>query len=208
MVVPTGSAAVATDAPIPASPQRPGDAKKGWDMLTGEGYVGCGVPRSLWDKFGAAAFGGSGTKIDRPRSADLPYFLNAAKLASGVEVVTANCLGCHAAFMRGKLVIGLGEVSTDFAMGGVADPLAMAGMMVGEAERAELGKLAGRVRALEKVATRTAGTNPADHIAAVLFAHRDQKTLAWSDEPLIPLDGEVIPVDVPAWWLLKKKSAM
>ncbi len=197
---------VATDDAIPPSPQRPGDPKKGWEALIGEGYVGCGIPRSLWNTFGRAMAGA--TRIERPRGADLPYFMNPGKTAAGVEVVTANCLGCHAAFLQGKLVIGLGEVSTDFAMEGSATPVAMAGMMVQGAERDEVARMAGRMRALEKIKTRSAGANPADHIAAVLFAHRDPKTLAWSDEPLLPVEDEAIPVDVPAWWLLKKKSAM
>ena len=197
-----------SDAPIPASPQRGGDPKKGWDALTGEGYVGCGVPRTLWDRFGAAAVSGV-ARIDRPRGAELPYFMNPGKTASGVDVVTANCLGCHAAFLRGELVVGLGEVSTDFATEGTADAVAMGGLMVSGDARAEVAKLAGRMRPLEKIRMRSAGANPADHIAAVLFAHRDPKTLAWSDEELIPIaDDEAIPVDVPAWWLLKKKSAM
>jgi mono/diheme cytochrome c family protein len=208
VVPPTPTAGAPTDVPIPASPQRPGDPKKGWDALTGEGYVGCGVPRSLWDTVGGMV--GGGLRIDRPRSADLPYFMNAAKMPNGVEIVTANCLGCHASFLRGKLVIGLGEVSTDFQMSGAVEPLALAGMMVGDKERAELSRMIGRMKPLEKIRTHTAAANPADHIAAVLFAHRDPKTLAWSDEPLIPIaeDEPVIPVDVPAWWLLKKKSAM
>ncbi len=209
VAMPPSTSVAPTDEPIPASPQRPGDPKKGWEALTGEGYVGCGIPRELWDKLGGIAMGGA-ARIERPRGAELPYFLNPGKTASGVDVVTANCLGCHAAWLRGQLVIGLGEVSTDFATEGAADPVAMAGLMVSGDARTEVAKLAGRMRALERVRTRTAGANPADHIAAVLFAHRDPKTLAWSDEPLIPIDESepAIPVDVPAWWLLKKKSAM
>jgi len=53
------------------------------------------------------------------------------------------------------------------------------------------------------------GVNPADNLAAVLFAHRDRKTLAWSDEPLMALPPKVTtPVDVPPWWRMKKKNAM
>jgi mono/diheme cytochrome c family protein len=194
------------DGSIPAEPQRTGDPKKGYEALVGEAYVGCGVPRSLWDRFGWTASAGS--RLDRARGADLPYFMNAAKQPSGVEVVTANCLGCHAAFLRGKLVIGLGEASADFTIEASTE-LAMAGLLLPEAERGEHAKLVQRMRALDGVQARTIGANPADHIAAVLFAHRDPKTLAWSDEPLIPLaDEPPIPVDVPAWWLLKKKSAM
>lgn len=196
------------DEVIPPSPQRAGDPVKGWDKLTGEGYVGCGVPRSLWNQFGGAMEGAA--RIERPRGAELPYFLNPGKTAAGVEVVSANCLSCHAAFLRGKLVIGLGEVSTDFTADGAADSVGVAGMLVSGDARAEVARLASRLRALAKVRTRTAGANPADHIAAELFAHRDPETLAWSDERLIPVadDEPAIPVDVPAWWLLKKKTAM
>ncbi|HEU0035023.1 MAG TPA: hypothetical protein VFQ53_30565 [Kofleriaceae bacterium] len=192
---------------IAPSPQRAGDPKRGWDALVGKAYVGCGVPRALWDRFGFRA--PPGARVERTQGAELPYFLNAAQLPNGTEIVTANCLGCHAAFLRGKLVVGLGEVSTDFSLD-VSNQLAMASMLVGDRDRAELGKLAGRMRALAPYTqTRTIGANPADHIAAVLFAHRDPKTLAWSDEPRIPLVAEpVIPIDVPAWWLLKRKTAM
>lgn len=197
----------AADDSIPASPQRPGDAKRGWEALVSEPYVGCGVPRTLWTRFGFTA--PEAWRVPRTRGAELPYFMNAAKLASGVEVVTANCLGCHAGFLRGELVVGLGEQTMDFTMGASTE-LAVAGLMLPEAERGEHAKLVSRMRALEPhIQTRTIGANPADHIAAVLFAHRDPETLAWSDEPLIPLaDEPPIPVDVPAWWLLKRKTAM
>ncbi len=190
---------------IAPTPQRAGDPKKGWEALVGEGYVGCGVPRSLWDRWGGRV--PTKYRLERSRGADLPYFMNQTKI-DGVEVVSASCLGCHATLLRGKLVVGLGEVSMDYNVE-ASSGLAMAGMFVNDTERAHLAKLAGRVKAVERVKTTTAGANPADHIAAVLFAHRDMKTLAWSDEPLIPfVDEPAIPVDVPAWWLLKKKAAM
>jgi mono/diheme cytochrome c family protein len=43
----------------------------------------------------------------------------------------------------------------------------------------------------------------------VLFAHHDPKTLAWSDTPLMAVPPPVdLPVDVPPWWRMKKKSSM
>src|SRR5205085_1992935 len=55
----------------------------------------------------------------------------------------------------------------------------------------------------------TRGLNPADSFTAVLFAHHDPKTLAWSDTPLLdvpaPMDA---PVDTPPWWHMKKKTSM
>jgi len=54
----------------------------------------------------------------------------------------------------------------------------------------------------------TKGVNLADGLAYLLVAHRDPTTLQWSDKNLLPLPDEIIPTDVPAWWLLKKKNAM
>ena len=48
----------------------------------------------------------------------------------------------------------------------------------------------------------------ANKITEVLISHRDKNTLAWSEEAYVNLPDEVIPTDVPAWWLLKKKNAM
>src|SRR4029079_1967941 len=56
--------------------------------------------------------------------------------------------------------------------------------------------------------TEVAGVNPADRLTALLVAHRDPVTFAWNEEPSVALSSQVIPSDVPAWWLLKKKNAM
>jgi hypothetical protein len=56
--------------------------------------------------------------------------------------------------------------------------------------------------------TAVRGVNAADRLAAVLVAHRDPNTLKWSDTASMDIPKEVIPSDVPAWWLLRKKNAM
>jgi hypothetical protein len=206
-----GAAAVDVTEGVPAEGQRPGDPRRGFERLLGEGYVGCGVPASVAERF----FGTGPVWARVPgrtgAGAELPYFMNRYTSEAGVELVTANCLGCHAGYLRGELVIGLGDPAGDFTMD-VGAGLDMAGLLVRDpAERAEWDRLVGRVKALAPHAkTRTVGANPADMIAAVLFAHRDPETLAWSDEPLIELPGDhaPVPVDVPAWWLMKKKTAM
>jgi hypothetical protein len=55
-----------------------------------------------------------------------------------------------------------------------------------------------------KLITSTKGVNLADGLAALLVSHRDPQTLQWSDTNLLSLPDEIIPTDVPAWWLLKK----
>ena len=59
------------------------------------------------------------------------------------------------------------------------------------------------------IMTECKGVNSADRLFAILAAHRDPQSLEWSDTTIseIPNLG-VIPTDVPAWWLLKKKNAM
>jgi hypothetical protein len=60
----------------------------------------------------------------------------------------------------------------------------------------------------QQLQTEVLGVNAADRLAVLLVAHRDPETLAWSDTALLEIPDEVIPTDVPAWWLLKKKNAM
>ena len=77
-------------------------------------------------------------------------------------------------------------------------------------EKAEWSKWDERVDAISPyTVTSTIGVNPADSLAAVLFAHRDPTTLAWSTTPLLALPPlVVVPVDVPPWWRMKKKTSM
>lgn len=195
---------------IAAEPQRPGDAAAGYAALVNEGYVSCGIP---WTAY-SAVFGPAPDSLRLPgrtgRNAELPYMYTAFTTRDGVEVVAPNCLTCHASVFRGEVVIGLGTTVSDFT-NPQSDTMAFADMLlVDPEEKAELAKFVERVRAVEKAALPTVvGVNPADNIAAVLFAHRDRQTLAWSNEPLLPLpDPYVLPVDVPPWWRMAKKNAM
>ncbi len=60
----------------------------------------------------------------------------------------------------------------------------------------------------DQLTTQVRGVNSADRLAALLAAHRDRNTFRWSEKPLLDVPTEVIPTDVPAWWMLKKKHAM
>jgi mono/diheme cytochrome c family protein len=144
------------------------------------------------------------------KNADLPYQYTRFTSTSGVDVVSLNCLVCHASYIKGELVVGLGAANRDFTV----DPsgqATLAGLLINDpAEKAEYEKWAGRVKAIGPLTVAsTVGVNPADNVAAVLFAHRDRETLAWSDAPLLELPpAYVVPVDVPPWWRMAKKNAM
>ena len=82
---------------VPAETQRSGDAAAGYHALVNDGYVGCGLPYSLYMQvFGTAPLVDQLPDRDG-HNATLPYGQTAFTQPSGVEVVTANCLTCHAA---------------------------------------------------------------------------------------------------------------
>ncbi len=198
---------------VPAEPQRSGDAAAGYHALVNDGYVGCGIPYSTYSSVVGAAPASDQLPGRDGHNATLPYGQTAFTQPSGVEVVTANCLSCHASKLSGQVVIGLGTTTQDFTQ----DPssqIELAGMLISDpTEKAEWRKFADRVEAVGPYATTlTTGVTAADNIAAVLFAHRDPATLAWSATPLLSLPPPSaqpgVPVDVPPWWRMAKKNAM
>jgi len=197
---------------IPPDAQRPGDPAKGYEALVNEGYVSCGIPYTAYK----AVFDPAPPELQLPGrnalNAPLPFDETRFTTTSGVDVVSANCLTCHAGFIKGKLVVGLGDTQSDFTQNNEGYQLDLAqGLLNDPNEKAELTKFTSRIKAITPyIGTSVVGVNPADNIAAVLFAHRDPKTLAWSDTPLIALPSQAaaVPVDVPPWWRMAKKNSM
>lgn len=194
---------------VAAAEQRPGDPVKGYDALLNRAVVTCGLPVSAYRK--------SVEKID-PKlllpdrtglNAELPYSLTAHTSASGVELVTSNCLSCHAAYIDGKLVIGLGNEFLDFTKDPIVSVESAGAYVKGDAEAAEWRKWADRIDAIAPyMMTDTLGVNSANNFTFALFSHRDPNTLAWSNEPILePPPEQPLPVSVPPWWNMRKKHA-
>ncbi|HVI01081.1 MAG TPA: hypothetical protein VM869_20325 [Enhygromyxa sp.] len=185
-----------------------GDPEAGLHALVHEDYVPCGIPYDLFIAAAQLVPSLQGEKLPwrDGKAAELPYDFNLVVSAGGTELVSNNCLSCHAGYLNGELVIGLGRHDADFTnTTGIAsmlptlDPETDAGM--------ELAKFKARTQvAAPYIQTYTIGTNPADIVAIVLAAHRDPDTLAWSDEPLIEVNPQMIPVDTPPWWRVAKKN--
>jgi mono/diheme cytochrome c family protein len=195
---------------IAGEPQRAGDPAKGYDYLVNGGYITCGIPKDTYDQ----VFGSSGA-AEQPMgrtgdNAHLPYYYSVATSAEGIQVVTANCLECHAGHIDGKLVVGLGGADRDFTsnQAGMVDD--GAGFITDPTAKAEYQRFTSRIDAIAPYTqTLTVGVNPADNLTAALMAHRDPVTLGWSDTPRIAIPQvAVAPVDVPPWWRMKKKTTM
>lgn len=206
----TAPVAKADPGPVPAVAQRAGDAQVGYRVVVDDTSATCGIPYSAWTR--AARPPESTPRLaDRVgRNAQMPYYLAVNRDDRGVEIVSSNCLWCHGALFNGELVIGLGNESLDFT----DDPRvlvdAVGTYVSGEAPTAAWRKWAQRVSAMAPyMITDTVGVNPAPNLTLALIAHRDPRTLEWSDEPrLAPPPERPLPVSVPPWWRMGKKHAM
>ena len=198
--------------PVLRSKQRPGDVKDGFTYLTTGDYLRSGIPLSYF-KMG---FGKSSINyLNRDGlNKDIPYDYTVVLAPNGEPVVAPNCMQCHAQVFDGKLIMGLGNSTIDFTHGEKLDPknaIAAEKLLKNldpkKYEAAEpflrvVKGIGGQLR------TEVRGVNTADRLAALLASHRDPKTFRWNDQAMLDVSADVIPTDVPAWWMLKKKNAM
>ena len=221
---------------LPEEPQSSGDSEIGRNTLLNGSIMSCGIPWKLWTNEVTAptvqqALGATGVTPEpldgrEGYNAGLPHMLTAFVAADGAEVVNYNCLWCHSGKFDGRLVVGLGNATADFTAGigggaasmeipqSVFDALGLT-----PAESANINKVLRIGRAVgPETVMRTVGMNPAEALTGVLLAHHNQLTLAWSEEPLMPVElrdeaGQLIAdarltSDPPPWWRAKKKNAL
>lgn len=203
-----------TDAPqhIPASPQRTGDADKGFTYLTTGDYVKGGIPYNIFIKNA-----GKDTSNWLGRSglnATVSHEYTLVTAPNGEELVAPNCLQCHAQVFEGQLYMGMGNTFIDFS-----DTKTISSgkikLLEGFLKLTAPKKYQASKSFLEITRTispyltaNVRGVNAADRLAGVLAAHRNPTNFEWISKPLMDIPEEVIPSDVPAWWLLKKKHGM
>jgi len=194
---------------IAPSEQRPGDSASGYKYLTTGDFLSSGFP---YDFFIFANGKGKNYLHRDGKNANVDQGFNVVTNADSIDIVIPTCLQCHAAVFDGKLYIGLGNASIDFTnMGSRSRKLSMLNQW-----RVTSPKKYNAVKSLLTsmnvvnpfMETEVRGVNSADRLAAILVAHRDAKTLIWSDAAMLDLPDLVVPTDIPAWWLLKKKNAM
>lgn len=197
--------------PIPKRTQRSGNAQIGKAYLLSGDYMSSGIPLEAF-----LAVYGSATENILNRTGDnsnIPHNYTAVLAENGTKVVAPNCLSCHSAKINNEYIIGLGNHSMDLTFNRASlEPILTRGItqIYGEnsAEFEAYQQFRKSIIAIgSKTITATLGANSANKIAEVLVAHRDKNTLVWSDTPYIDIEEDVIPSDVPALWLLKKKNA-
>ncbi|MEO6731632.1 MAG: c-type cytochrome [Ferruginibacter sp.] len=197
---------------IEPSKQRTGNAVTGYNYLITGDYVKSGIPYSL---FFLGAPKDTNNHLQRTgNNKNLRYDFTAVKAPNGELVVAPNCLQCHAQPFEGKLIVGLGNSLSDYTVNREPSALLAENYLLNVVGKTSKQYEAAKnfLRSIKTIApkliTSAKGVNLADHLAYLLVSHRDPKTLQWSDKNLMALPSEIIPTDVPAWWLLKKKNAM
>jgi len=196
---------------IPPSPQRIGNADSGYRFIVEGDYVNSGLPVFFY----RMGFPGAKDHLKRDgRNTGIRHDFNVVQAPNGEEVIVPNCLQCHAQEFNGELIIGLGNANADFTgpkgfdsniLEGVLNKYMKLNKKKGEAAK-EFLTVSKAIST--QILTPVRGVNSADKLAAVLITHRDKNTLKWNDTASVELPATVIPSDVPAWWLLKKKNAM
>ncbi|MGF1444807.1 MAG: hypothetical protein ACFBRM_01240 [Pikeienuella sp.] len=196
--------------PVSVTEQRPGDPEAGYRALINAPYVSCGIPFEAYTRVAGAEAAGPSLPGREGRNAELPYALTAHTNADGVEIVSSNCLTCHAAEIGGDLVVGLGNEFGDFTQDPRRLALQAGNFVRSPAATRAWAHWADRIDAIAPyIQTATVGVNPATNLTWALMARLDPETLTWSETPLIdPPPREPLPVSVPPWWNMRKKSAM
>lgn len=195
---------------IPFQQQYPGNADTGyWYLIEGD-YLKSGIPYSLFKRSGISEKENYlGRHSD---AATIPYNYNLIKAPNGEQIVAPNCLFCHAQKMGDSLIIGLGNSFSDYTSSqeGTMKMTEMALKMIGtEKERDAANSLIRAAKFADPyLTTACKGVNVADRLTSVLVAHRDPTNFKWIEKDQIKIPDELIPTDVPAWWLLKKKNGM
>lgn len=197
---------------IEPSAQQKGDTQKGYDYLVNGDYLKSGLGYNFYvllnGKDKRNYLGRTG------KAGNVAYNFNLVKTKNNNSLVVPNCLQCHGQEFNGNLVIGLGNTFLDFSKpfkrNDVKGKITQKVMRFILPQQYQSSRVL--IRSFSTIApylqTETQGVNAADRLAILLVAHRNPETLEWSDKALLEIPEEVIPTDVPAWWLLKKKNAM
>lgn len=195
---------------IPAQQQYPGNADTGYWYLVSGDYLKSGLPYSLFKKSGLTE---KENYLRRTGiNENIPFNFTAITAPNGVQVVAPNCLYCHAQKFGDSLVVGMGNSLSDYTMPQDATvkmmELAMKFMATDKEREAAAAFIKAGKASQPYMVAESKGVNVADRLTAVLASHRNPATFEWIDKETIKIPDEVIPTDVPAWWLLKKKNAM
>ncbi|HFC00225.1 MAG TPA: c-type cytochrome [Phaeodactylibacter sp.] len=196
---------------IPQNNQRSGDVEDGYNYLIYGDYLDSGAPIDLY----LNTIGTGPNRLNRTGdNADVRYNYTAVNAPNGVRVVTSNCLTCHAQMLNGELVIGLGNAVEDYTKN-QSENITLVDQTIktlygnNSPEWEAYQPYSRGIHAIApSVMPEVRGVSPADKLAVTLASYINKHDLSWLGQSQLPIPKEVVPSDVPPWWLLKKKNAI
>jgi mono/diheme cytochrome c family protein len=197
---------------IEASIQREnGDPQKGFTYLVTGNYISSGIPLDVFKSFFQPSADDLGRDGDNK---GIPYNFNVIKNAAGFKMVATTCLTCHADRLNGQIVVGLGNMTNDNTndasqLVNFADAATQLRYPKGSPEWLAYEPFSRATKAIAPyIRTKAQGVNSADKVFAALAAFRKKEDLTWLTTPQYVIPEKVVPTDVPAWWITKKKNAL
>lgn len=134
--------------------------------------------------------------------------------ANGVRVMNGNCFNCHAGYINGRLILGMGETqpayqkSIKVAAWGL-NRVVNKKYKKGTPEREAFGNFGDYYKAIPPyVQTANPGTTPAFRLEEACVMHRNPADLSYRPEPGFEMMRYTIPSDVPPLWNIDKKNAL
>ncbi|MES1220501.1 MAG: cytochrome c [Bacteroidota bacterium] len=189
-----------------------GDVEAGYKYLIEGNAFSSGIPMDIY-RLGKSIANSRVVRLvglNKNAVNDFVTFKNDDRL-----VATFGCLQCHAQYFNNELIIGLGNSYSSFQVNTAPDLKLIEGAIkLKDGKNSEEWKTAERALMaghLLKTAIRTEmqGPTPAQKIAEVMASHRDPVTLRFRrDTNYFPTPPVVIPEDVPALWITKKRKAL
>lgn len=198
---------------IPSPAIEGGDADAGYKYLVEGNAFSSGIPVDIY-KFVKRIMNSQIAKMagySKFATNDFVIFKN----DSGRLTATFGCLQCHAQQFNNKLIIGLGNSYSSFQINTAPYIKLNEGLIKfrygrnsDEWKMAERAFEAGHILETQ-VRTQVQGPAPAQKIAEVMASHRDPVTLKFrADTNYFMTPPIVIPEDVPALWISKKRKAL
>lgn len=207
---PSGTLPAGTSYIEPSAQRTNGNPTLGEDFIKNGNFAYAGIPYPQFP------YSSSTNELGRTgHNATIPFNYTEIDAFNGVKVVAPNCLTCHATYLNNQFILGLGNTTSDFTTDASANinqidaylSFTYGGTQSPEYQAYEPFSTGMKVLGPNTM-TKTRGTNPANKYAYILAAHREKEDLTWTQNPSTPVTPDVVPSDVPAWWLLKKKNAL
>jgi Cytochrome c len=194
-----------------AAPEE-GDAEAGYRYITEGNAFSTGIPIKVYKFLNGIKNSELGRMTGYNNFTINDYVL--FKNEDGLLTATPGCLHCHAQQFNGELIVGLGNSYSNFQVNSVPYLKFLEGLIKNrygknssEWKTAERSFEAGYALAA-RIQTRVQGPAPGQKIAEVMASHRDPVTLKFrADTNYFSVPAIVIPEDVPALWIAKKRKA-